>query len=435
MTDGRALPPRTGIVLALAVAASLVATAAVFRVAVAGAEDPPLPERLVTVLLAAAILFVALLALPRSNGIAWTGAAFAAALAALEVVAGIRALQNLAGASLSRELSLIAGLALVGGASVSAGYAGRRRTDASPAVRVALGLVLIGLVATTVAAVWLVLNGARPVAAQDTATLTPIRIAARIAIASMVFAIVVGAGRDLGPPVIRAWQGSSPRRTGVGTGRFWSFLGLLDAELRPDRAADGRRAAEAERARLAAELHATVLPDLRRAAAAAESAGAAPELQVDLRRALDDVEQLMHRRQSIVLEQFGLIAALEWLAERTEERSLIRVQLELDGDVPDRPDAVERGVARAAFRIALLALDNVVRHAGAATATVRLSAEDTALRLIVEDDGQATSSAASTGGRGLADMRTEAAASGGSIDIASGPGVRIEAAWPWTGVR
>jgi signal transduction histidine kinase len=430
MTDGRALPPRTGLVLALAVAASLVATAAVFRVAVAGAADPPLPERLLTVLFAAAILFVALLALPRSNGIAWTGAAFASALAALEVVTGIRGLQNLTEGSPSPELSLIAGLALVGGASVSAGYAGRRRPGASSAVRVVVGLVLIGLVATAVAAVWLVLNGDQPGAAQDAATLPPIRIAARIAIASMVFAIVVGAGRDLGPPVVRAWQGSNPRRTGVGRGRFWNFLRLLDDELMPDRAADSRRAAEAERARLAAELHALVLPDLRRAAAAAESAGAAPEIQVDLRRALDDVEQLMHQRQSIVLEQFGLVAGLEWLAERTEERSWIRVQLELDGDVPDRPDAVDRGVARAAFRIALLALDNVVRHAGAATATVRLSADDKALRLMVEDDGQATSSATSTGGRGLVDMRTEAAASGGSIDIASGPGVRVEAAWP-----
>jgi signal transduction histidine kinase len=430
MTGRPALLARPGLVLALVVTASLVATAAVLRTAVAGPGEPPLPDRLLSVLLAAAIVLAALLALPRSSGIAWAGAAFAAALAALEVVAGVRAVQDLAQGSSSRELLLIGGLALVGGVSVSSGYAAHARPGAAPAVRVALALVMVGLASTAVAAVWLVLDGDQAVAAHDAATLTPIRIAARIAIASMVFAIVVGAGRDLGPPVVRAWHSSSPTRAGVGTGRFWNFLRLVDDELMPDRAAVGRRAVEAERARLAAELHAVVLPDLRRAAAAAASAGAAPEIQVDLRRALDDVEQLMHHRQSIVLEQFGLVAALEWLAERTEERSQIRVQLEFDGDVPDQPDAVDRKVARAAFRIALLALDNVVRHADAAKATLRLSADETRLRLIVEDDGQAGVRAATSGGRGMTDMRTEAAASGGSIEITSGPRARIQAAWP-----
>ena len=69
------------------------------------------------------------------------------------------------------------------------------------------------------------------------------------------------------------------------------------------------------------------------------------------------------------------MAALEWLAERTEERSALRVQLELDGAVPDGPAAIDARVARAAFRIALLGLDNVVRHAGATTATLRLSGD------------------------------------------------------------
>ena len=193
---------------------------------------------------------------------------------------------------------------------------------------------------------------------------------------------------------------------------------------------DARRAAtETERARLAADLHAHVLPELRRAAAAAESAGLPAEAQVDLRRALEDVEQLMHQRQSIVLEQFGLVAALEWLAERTEERSALRVQLELDGAVPDGPTAIDARVARAAFRIALLGLDNVVRHAGATTATLRLARDASGLRLTVADDGTATPLQES-GGRGIPDMRTAATESGGSITFVGGTGVRIEVAWP-----
>jgi signal transduction histidine kinase len=138
----------------------------------------------------------------------------------------------------------------------------------------------------------------------------------------------------------------------------------------------------------------------------------------------------MHQRQSIVLEQFGLIAALEWLAERTEERSTLRVHLDLDGAVPDGPSAVDPQVARAAFRIALLGLDNVVRHAGATTATLRLSGGPTGLRLTVEDDGAGATTLEESGGRGIPDMRTAAAESGGTIRFVAGTGARIEAAWP-----
>jgi signal transduction histidine kinase len=205
---------------------------------------------------------------------------------------------------------------------------------------------------------------------------------------------------------------------------------LLADELAPGRAADRQRAVEAERARLAEDIHALVLPDLRRAAATAEAAGLPSDVQVDLRRALEDVEQLMHERQSIVLEQFGLVAALEWLAERTEERSPLRVELELDGAVPDRPAPIEPAIARAAFRIALLALDNVVRHAGATTATISLSGAAKELRLLVVDDGRAAADPSRREGRGIADMRSAAHGSQGSIDIRFEPGMRVEAVWP-----
>src|SRR6185369_6223207 len=120
---------------------------------------------------------------------------------------------------------------------------------------------------------------------------------------------------------------------------------------------------EDERARLAAELHARILPDLRRAAAAAESAGAATDpVAIGLRRAVEDVEELMHARQSVVLEEYGLVAALEWLAERTQQRALLQVDVELDGPAVDDSAAVPKPIARAAFRVALLAVDNVVRH-------------------------------------------------------------------------
>jgi signal transduction histidine kinase len=211
---------------------------------------------------------------------------------------------------------------------------------------------------------------------------------------------------------------------------MFGYLRLFADELLPGRGAGRREIAETERARLAADLHALVLPDLRRAAAQLEADGAPEAMQLELRRALEDVEQLMHQRQSIVLEQFGLVAALEWLAERTEERSPLRVELEMDDDIPDGPNAVDPTIARAAFRIALLALDNVVRHADATTATLQLAFEGNALTLVISDDGQIAASSGSPTGRGLSDMRAEASSTGGSIEITTSNPARVQARWP-----
>jgi signal transduction histidine kinase len=70
-----------------------------------------------------------------------------------------------------------------------------------------------------------------------------------------------------------------------------------------------------------------------------------------------------------------------------------------------------------------------VRHAGAATATLRLGHEPGGLRLTVEDDGAAATFQAS-GGRGIPDMRTAAAESGGAVRFVGDPGARVEATWP-----
>lgn len=421
---------RAPLVAGAVVTAVIVGAAAILRLAVDYPVATPLPERLLGVLASTALLLGALLALPRSPGIAWALLALSAGFGALEVVGVVRALEPLVAGPAARDLTLLAGAALAGATAVAAGYAARTRARRSRIGRIAVLVVALGVAGTAFAWVWAAFDAGGVVPAAPTGDLTPRRIAGRIGLVALVLAIAVGLARDLGPPTMRA---ASRLRTAPRTserGRLWQLLDNLADELLPARAADRGRVAEAERARLAADLHALVLPDLRRAAAAAESAGAPSEVQVDLRRALEDVEQLMHQRQSVVLEQFGLVAALEWLAERTEERSPLRVELELDGNVPEGPDSIDPVVARAAFRIALLGLDNVVRHASATTATLRLSRDGGGLRLVVLDDGQSTTGFDTTGGRGLADMRAEAKGSGGSIAFVAGTGARIEAAWP-----
>ena len=415
---------RSGPVMACALAAIVVIGAAVLRIATP--DQTPMADRLLVVLIAAALLLAALLALPRAQAVSWAAATVAAALGAIEVVAAVRVLEPTATGSAWRDLSTIATLSLVAAAWIAAVYAARSWQAASRASRAAVFAVAMGVAGTIAASIWAIAASGQVVAPGE---LSPLRTAARIGLATIAGGLLVGIARDLLPRVRRAFERSRSAADQSSSGRLWRFVSALADELLPGRVADRRRAAENERARLAADLHALVLPELRRAAATAEAAGMPAEAQVDLRRALEDVEQLMHERQSIVLEQFGLVAALEWLAERTEERSPLRVELELDDDVPDQPGAIDRVVAGAAFRIALLALDNVVRHAGATTATIRVMANPDGLRLQVLDDGAGMASD-SPDGRGIGDMRAAAAASGGTVGVTLGDRSRVEAAWP-----
>jgi signal transduction histidine kinase len=391
------------------------------------------------VLFAAAALCIAGLTIRRLPSIAWLATASAAGIAAVEIVAVLRNSQPLAAPDARPALVALSGLAFVCGVGVAAAYAAHRREPAGRAsvARSAPALGAAAVALSALAAVWaLAAAAADPISVATSATdptVSPIRLAARLSLGLIAIGIVFGMARDLWGPLRRALDRRRATSThGSGTGS--SFLALLADELLPTRSIERRRAAESERARLAAELHAFVLPDLRQAAAAASSSDVPDDVATGVRRSLDGVERLMNERQSIVLEQFGLVAALEWLAERTEERSPVRVELELDGDRVDDRTAVPMDVARAAFRVTLLALDNVVRHASATLATVRLSVTSDQLRLTISNDGRAVElPTAGSGGRGVVDMRTEAEAVGAAVSMSRlDAGTRVEMAWPAT---
>ena len=196
-------------------------------------------------------------------------------------------------------------------------------------------------------------------------------------------------------------------------------------ELVPGREAGRAEAAEDERGRLAADLHAEVLPSLRRALAEAEAGGTVERPAADLRLAVDEVESLLVARRSIVLEELGLLAGVEWLAERVEDRSDVRVEIEVapapaDVDAGRPPKEVER----AAFRVAQLALENVIRHAPGSVARVSVASSTRAVRLRIEDDGDGPpvdeAAARRAGRRGIADMRAEAQACGARLELGTG---------------
>jgi signal transduction histidine kinase len=434
MARGGGAWPSASLVAALSLATTLATFAFVLRLAVDVPDGPPLPGRLMAPLFAAAATCSAALTVRRAPSVAWLATASAAWIAAVEIAGTVRGLQPITGTDRWPLLVALSAAGLVAALVISARYASLSRAgDRAGVVRSVAVLASLGVVAVLGLASWAI--GTAAIEARANATALddwPVRLTARVALGLMALGIVVGAIRDLAGPVARTRERRRSSSARGAPGAASSFLGDLADELLPGRALERRRVVEGERARLAADLHALVLPDLRQAVAAADSTSVPDHVSAGLRRSLDGIEQLMHGRQSIVLEEYGLVAALEWLAERTEERSTVRVDIELDGDQVDDRSAIPQDVARVAFRVALLALDNVVRHAGAQVATARLSATADGVELSVTDDGHAIDpSSVGHGGRGLLDMRTDASAAGAALSISNpGGGTRVAMVWP-----
>ena len=119
---------------------------------------------------------------------------------------------------------------------------------------------------------------------------------------------------------------------------------------------------------------------------------------------------------------------LDGLVSRAEAAGLT-VRTEVDGT----PRPLPAGVDLAAYRIVQEALTNVTRHAGPATATVRIVYGDDSVTVEVDDDGRGPlSNSTSAGGNGIPGMQERAAALGGALEAGPRPGggFRVRARLP-----
>jgi len=118
-----------------------------------------------------------------------------------------------------------------------------------------------------------------------------------------------------------------------------------------------------------------------------------------------------------MLDDFGLVPALNWQAKETAKRSGLRVQFsaaELPRDLPEEHKTC-------IYRVVQEALNNVVRHAQASTAQIHLQWEDGEVGLTVQDDGTGFD-AERVRGLGLLGMEERVHHLGGAFDIDSQPG-------------
>ncbi len=121
-----------------------------------------------------------------------------------------------------------------------------------------------------------------------------------------------------------------------------------------------------------------------------------------------------------VLDDFGLVAAIEWQAMEFQKRTGIRCVFQSTPQEMKLGDAV----STALFRIFQESLTNVARHSGAGEVDVRLTQADGVLTLVVRDNGRGIAPSALKGGTslGLVGMRERATMVGGTLSIHGGEG-------------
>lgn len=140
------------------------------------------------------------------------------------------------------------------------------------------------------------------------------------------------------------------------------------------------------------------------------------ELQSVAQEALNKVRSLSQSLQPVILQESGLLAAIDWYLPVVERQTSLKIHYQR----PAANLALPYDAAIHVFRVLQEALNNVVRHSGSTEARVRIREEVSRLILEIEDSGTGIASR-SGGGIGLAAMRERALLLGGSLNISPGP--------------
>ena len=198
------------------------------------------------------------------------------------------------------------------------------------------------------------------------------------------------------------------------------------------------RAREEERRRLRRDLHDDLGPQLAsmtlKMDAATNYVASDPdkaqamldELKGQTRSALENIRRIAYNLRPPALDEMGLAPALrEYFAGHYNSQKT-RVSIEMSGELPPLPAAVEV----AAYRIAMEAISNCLQHADAENCVLQLEL-DKSLKLVIWDDGRGAA-AGDRRGIGLNSMQERAEELGGTFRMHSSreDGTRITVTLP-----
>lgn len=199
--------------------------------------------------------------------------------------------------------------------------------------------------------------------------------------------------------------------------------------------------AEAERAALARELHdelGSTLVGISMELGRLRGKVSAPELLQDLsqiKELLSNAAQItrsvVHQLYPTVLDNYGLVAAIEWQVNEFRKRTGVTVELV----TPAEPIEAEHTFALAAYRITQECLTNIAKHAGASKVHIEVKAGGGFLDLTIRDNGKGLPGTTNTGGHGIFGMIERARHLGGSMDIGSETGTVARLSLPLEAIK
>jgi two-component system sensor histidine kinase UhpB len=225
----------------------------------------------------------------------------------------------------------------------------------------------------------------------------------------------------------RRLSGVDPR-SAEGQAMADAFNSMLDRleNARREASRTALAAQEAERLRVARELHDEIGQSLTAVTIQAErAADGDPELAAEalrrvadaVRDSLDEVRRIARELRPEALDDLGLVNALIALCTRIDAQGSLRVRRELQGKLPPLAPDVELVV----YRVAQEALTNALRHSDARSATVTLEADAKTLTLRVADDGKGMPAQLPGSTAGIAGMRERALLVGARLSMRSQP--------------
>jgi signal transduction histidine kinase len=201
---------------------------------------------------------------------------------------------------------------------------------------------------------------------------------------------------------------------------------LLESQTR-SLSAQLEQAQEAERRSIARELHDEIgqavsglVLDVGRAASTAGSAAVRAQLAAigeTGERIAEAVRRMALSLRPSMLDDLGLVAALEWQAREVGNRTGLHVEVCAEDSAGEMPDAQRTCI----FRVSQEALQNAARHSGASLVRVGLAQSAGTVSLLVEDNGRGFR-AGRTRGLGLLGMEERVARLHGRFRVKSEPG-------------
>jgi two-component system sensor histidine kinase UhpB len=210
-------------------------------------------------------------------------------------------------------------------------------------------------------------------------------------------------------------EGADPE-IGDLTAAFNEMVERLESERR-DSALRALAAQEAERRRIALELHDEVGQALTAAMLRLDRVDV-EEAKEGLRTALEEVREIARRLRPEALDDLGLGNALRALVASVARDARLDVTPEIEADLPRLTPEQELVV----YRVAQEALTNALRHADAGALRFSLRFDGDEIVLTVEDDGRGFDSALVATASGIRGMRERALLVRGRLDVDSAPG-------------